>query len=229
MLRKTATPSMQNNSLPHSRQFVFSNQANTTKSKDAHGDVGQDKRAKTRARIASRQPARSHIPMRAQPTDNKTPRSQNTPVAKRRTVQLTLWTNPIVKAEIQRIAKREGVSDSAVGAAFLEKALQQNADLEYGALLRPIIESAIQANLQTMSTRLALLLVRVAFASEQTRSLVTNILKRQPGLSSEALDDILDRSAEAAKSKITKKTPQLEELIAEVRDWLQATDNKTHA
>ena len=220
---------MVNNSHPHSHQNVFSNQANTSKNKDAHGDVGQDKRAFARARIASRQPARSHIPMRAQPTDNKTPRSQNTPVAKRRTVQLTLWTNPIVKAEIQRIAKREGVSDSAVGAAFLEKALQQNADLEYGALLRPIIESAIKENLQMMSTRLALLLVRVAFASEQTRSLVTNILKRQPGLSSEALDEILDRSADAAKSKITKKTPQLEELIAEVRDWLQATDNKTHA
>jgi hypothetical protein len=129
MLRKTATPSMVNNSHPHSHQNVFSNQANPTKNKDAHGDVGQDKRAFTRARIASRQSARSHIPMRAQPTDNKTPRSQNTPVAKRRTVQLTLWTNPIVKAEIQRIAKREGVSDSAVGAAFLEKALQQNADL----------------------------------------------------------------------------------------------------
>ena len=220
---------MVNNSHPHSHQNVFSNQANPTKNKDAHGDLGQDKRVFTRARIASRQPARSHIPMRAQPTDNKTPRSQNAPVAKRRTVQLTLWTNPIVKAEIQRIAKREGLSESAVGAAILEKALQQNADLEYGALLRPIIESAIKDNLQTMSTRLALLLVRVAFASEQTRSLVTNILKRQPGLSSEALDDILDRSADAAKSKITKKTPQLEELIAEVKDWLQATDNKTHA
>jgi hypothetical protein len=217
---------MVNNSLPHSHQNIFTNQGNTTKNKDAHGDVRQDKRAFTRARMPSRQPARSHIPMRAQPTDNKTPRSQNTPVAKRRTVQLTLWTNPIVKAEIQRIAKREGVSDSAVGAAFLEKALQQNADLEYGALLRPIIESAIQANLQTMSTRLALLLVRVAFASEQTRSLVTNILKRQPGLSSEALDDILDRSADAAKSKITKKTPQLEKVIAEVKDWLHASDTK---
>ena len=220
---------MVNNSHPHSHQNIFSNQANPTKNKDAHGDVGQDKRAFTRARIPSPRSARSRIPMRAQPTDNKTPRSQNTPVAKRRTVQLTLWTNPIVKAEIQRIAKREGLSDSAVGAAFLEKALQQNADLEYGALLRPIIESAIKENLQTMSTRLALLLVRVAFASEQTRSLVTNILKRQPGLSSEALDDILDRSADAAKGKITKKTPQLEELIAEVRDWLQATDIKTHA
>ena len=139
---------MVNNSHPHSHQNVFSNQTNTTKNKDAHGDVGQDKRAFTRARIPSHQPARSHIPMRAQTADNKTPRSQNTPVTKRRTVQLTLWTNPIVKAEIQRIAKREGLSDSAVGAAFLEKALQQNADLEYSALLRPIIESAIKDNLQ---------------------------------------------------------------------------------
>ena len=218
---------MVNNSHPHSRQFIFSNQANTTKNKDAHGDVGQDKRAFPRARIPSRQPARSHIPMRAQPTDTKTPRSQNTPVAKRRTVQLTLWTNPIVKAEIQRIAKREGVSDSAVGAAFLEKALQQNADLEYGALLRPIIESAIQANLQTMSTRLALLLVRVAFASEQTRSLVTNILGRQPEMTDEQLNDILDQSADAAKNKITKKTPQLKKLESDIRDWIFSPD-KNH-
>jgi hypothetical protein len=217
---------MPNNAPPHSHQNIFINQGNTTKNKDAHGDVRQDKRAKTSARVPSQQPARSDIPMRAQPLTTNTPRSQNSPLAKRRTVQLTLWTNPIVKAEIQRIAKREGLSDSAVGAAFLEKALQQNADLEYGALLRPLIESAIQANLQTMSTRLALLLVRVAFASEQTRSLVTNILSRQPNLSAEALNDILDRSAEAAKGKITKKTPQLEKVIAEVKDWLQASNNK---
>ena len=108
--------------------------------------------------------------MRAQPLTTNTPRSQNTPTAKHRTVQLTLWTNPIVKAEIQRRAKREGVSVSAVGAAFLEKALQHNIDLEYGALIRPIIESAIKTNLHVMSTRLALLLVRVAFASGSIRS-----------------------------------------------------------
>jgi hypothetical protein len=86
------------NSHPQSQRYIFTNQTKAPKTKDAHGDVRQDKRAFARARIASRQPARSHIPMRAQPTDNKTPRSQNTPVAKRRTVQLTLWTNPIVKA-----------------------------------------------------------------------------------------------------------------------------------
>src|SRR5437016_3183246 len=145
---------MSNNLLPHSQSNSLQNQANPTKNKKAHGDVGQDKRAFTRARIRSGQPARSDIPMRAQPLTTNTPRSQNAHTPKRRTVQLTLWTNPIVKAEIQRIAKREGLSVSAVGAAFLEKALQQTIDLEYGALLRPIIESAIKDNLESMSTRL---------------------------------------------------------------------------
>ena len=224
--RKSALPSLEYNKTPHPQHNVFSTQANTTKNQNAHGDVGQDKRAFTRARIRSGQPARSDIPMRAEALTTNTPRSQNRPDHKRRTVQLTIWVEPIVKADIQRRAQREQLSISAVGAAFLEKALQQNTDLEYGALLRPIIESAIKANLQAMSTRLALLLVRVAFASEQTRSLVTNILGRQSNITPEILTDILDRSAATAKTKITRKTPQLEELIAEVKDWLQAPDKK---
>jgi len=142
-------------------------------------------------------------------------------------VQLTVWLNPIVKAEIERLARKERISVSAVGAAFLEKAVQQNIDLEYGALLRPIIEDAIKANMQAMSTRLALLLVRVAFASEQTRSLATNILGRQPGINPEILTDILDQSAEGAKSKITRKTPQLAKLIAEVQSWFDTQEKKT--
>jgi hypothetical protein len=70
---------------------------------------------------------------------------------------------------------------------------------------------------------MALLLVRVAFSSEQTRSLVTNILSRQPDLSQspEVLNDILNRSADAAKSKITQKNPDLEKVIAEVKGWFE--------
>ena len=218
---------MQYTKLPQLHKNIFSNQANPTKNQNTHGDVRQDKRAFTRARIRSGQPARSHIPMRAQPLTNKAPRSQNPPIAKRRTVQLTLWVNPIVKAEIERLATQEGISVSAVGAAFLEKAVQQNIDLEYGALLRPVIASAIKDNMHAMSTRLALLLVRVAFASEQTRSLVTNILSRQPDIKPEVLNDILDRSAEAASSKITRKSPQLEKLVTEVRSWFYQEKNTT--
>ena len=210
---------MLNNKSPHPQLNVFLNQENPTKNKNAHGNLWQDKRATTRARIRSAQPARSYIPMRAQDLTTKTPRSQNAPVAKRRTVQLTVWLNPIVKAEIERLAVQDGISVSAVGAAFLEKALQHNIDLQYGALLRPIIESSIKDNLQVICNRLALLLVRVAYASEQTRSLVTNILSRQPDIKPEVLSDILDRSAEAAQGKITRKTPQLEKLITEVKGW----------
>src|SRR5438132_1698720 len=208
---------MTDNTQHHSRHFIFSNQANHTKNKDAHGDLGQDKRAFPRARTASSQPARSHIPMRAEQTTTKNQRSNNPSIATGRKVQLCLWVNPIVKAEIERRAEREGLHPSPVGAAILEKAIQQNIDLEYSALLRPIIESAIKENLQHMSSRMALLLVRVAFSSEQARSLVTNILSRQPDLSQspEVLNDILDRSAEAAKSKITQKNPELEKVIAE--------------
>ena len=42
-----------------------------------------------------------------------------------------------------RLAEKEGLSLSAAGAAFLRQALQQDIDLQYSALLRPIIEDAI--------------------------------------------------------------------------------------
>ncbi|HEY1248262.1 MAG TPA: hypothetical protein VGE97_04675 [Nitrososphaera sp.] len=219
---------MPNNPHPHSQYHVFSNQKNTIKTKDAHGDVGQDKRANTSARAASDQPARSRILMRAEQSATKAQRSQNPSSDTRRRVQLTLWVRPIVKDEIERRAKREGIKPSPCGAALLEKALQQTVDLEYSALLRPIIEDSIRQNLQQMSHRLALLLVRNAFASEQTRSVVVNILGRQPKMTDEQLDEILDQSAEAAKNKITKKTPQLKKLEAEIRDWLFSPDNKNH-
>jgi hypothetical protein len=166
--------------------------------------------------------------MRAQQLKKDTPRTQNKPVAKRRTAQLTLWVKPIVITELKRIAASEGLSVSATGAAILEKAMQTNLDMQYGALLQPIIREAIAGQMRSMSTRLAFLLVRVAFASEQTRSLVTNVLGRQQGVTPSVLNEILDGSSKAAKGKITHRTPQLEELIAEVERWFQNEDNKTH-
>jgi len=106
--------------------------------------------------------------------------------------------------------------------------MQTNLDLQYGALLQPIIESAIRQQMTSMSTRLAFLLVRVAFASEQTRSLATNILGRQQGVTPSVLNEILDGSSKAAKGRITHRTPQLEDLIAEVERWFWEEDSKTH-
>jgi hypothetical protein len=216
---------MPNSKTLHSYQNIFQNQENSRKTKNAHGDVGQDKRAETRARFASDQPARSHLPMRAKPLNTKTPRTQNRADHKRRTVQLTLWVSPIEKAEIQRRAERENLSLSTVGAAILRKGLQTDLDLQYGALLEPVFAAHLDRRMRGRDNRLALLLVRIAFGVEQTRSLTTNILGRQPGIKPDALNTILERSAKDAKRKITRRSPQLEALIQEINSYL-AEDGK---
>src|SRR5205823_9348461 len=69
--------------------------------------------------------------------------------SKRRTVQLTVWVEPIVKAEVQRRAKRDDLSDSAVGAALLKKGMQTDLDMEYGALLTPVFENILRSEEHT--------------------------------------------------------------------------------
>jgi hypothetical protein len=56
--------------------------------------------------------------------------------------------------------------------------------------------------------------------------LSTNILSRQEGVTPEVLNDILNRSAEKASAKITQTTPQLEDLIIEVKSWFEKHQKK---
>lgn len=221
-MRKILLNNKTNRNDTHLASQIFQHQSELLTLERPLRGVGQDKGAHSRARAASRQPAPHHFVMRSQKSNNNTPRSQNKPSTKRKTVHLTLWVKPIVKAELTRIAAQEGLSVSATGGAFLEKAMQTNLDMQYGALLQPIIESAISKQMRGISTRLAWLLVRVAFDAGQTRSLVTNILGRQRGVTPKLLNDILDASSKTAKGNITRRTPQIIELIEAVEQWIVA-------
>jgi hypothetical protein len=128
--------------------------------------------------------------------------------------------SPIEKAEIQRRASRENLSVSAVGAALLRKGLQADLDLEYGALLEPVFASLLTRHMESRDNRLALLLVRNYLVGEQTRGLVTNLLGRHPGITPEVLNNILDQSFQDAKKKLIRRSPELEELIKEVKSWV---------
>ncbi len=183
------------------------------------GGVWQDKPRPSRARIGTSQPAPLKEAMRAPQPLPKNTRSQNRNVHKRQTVKLTLWVKPVVKRELQRVAEQKGLSISSTGAGLVEWALQQNLAIQQAALLERCIEKAIGKHMRRYSTRLAVLLVYSAFSSEQTRSIVTNILGRQPGMTPDALNTILDSSKKAAKRKITNKTPELADIIAEVEQW----------
>src|SRR5436305_6166624 len=116
--------------------------------------------------------------------------------AKRQTIKLTTWVKPGVKAELQRIAQAEGLSLSRTGAGALEEWLARRSHIQHRGIFQPMIEQAIATQMRAYSSRIALLLVRSLFASEQTRALVANILGRQPGVSQDVLDHILDGSSD---------------------------------
>lgn len=200
---------MTSNVKPQFLRQIFSQQSNGAAEKRGDASVRQDKARISSARVGTRQPASLPNPPRTDALNTGAARSKNTPTPKRQTVQLTLWVDPIVKGELQRVAEQEGLTVSKTGAALLTQALQNNVDMQYSALLTPIIETAIDKRMRARDSRLAWLLVRVAFDTGQTRSLVTNILGKQQGMTEERLKTILAMSQRTAKGNITRKTPSL--------------------
>ena len=131
-------------------------------------------------------------------------------------VRLDLWVEPLVKAEVLRVAKASGLNQSKTGNALLKRILQHNLYEQHEALLHPIIKQAIHDEMATLLKRLSFLLVRVTYASEQTRSLVTNLLNYQTTMTPEKLTAILNGTSKAAKMKIIENTPQIQSLMNEL-------------
>jgi hypothetical protein len=212
-----------NNGHQHVVQEIFSKQHYLATEGRPLGGVGQDKGAPERVRRDSSQPVPRLAAERTRQPGGSVARSQK-PNRKRKLDRVTIWVEREVKAEVDRIARQEGLSVSATGAAFLREAVRQKLHVQHAVLLQPIIEQAIRRQMGALSTRLAWLLVRVAFDAGQTRSLVTNILGRQAGVSPEVLKTILAGSGKSAKANITRRTPQMAELIEAVEKWMVAEE-----
>jgi hypothetical protein len=189
--------------------------------KKAHGDVGQDKIAKLRDHKAFGQPA-AHVDIwRTQQTSKKAQQSQIDATNTGPTEPLTLHVPIVLKDRIREIAKRESiqspdhrpVSLSEVGGRYLSRGLQHHVDMQYGALWEPIMQRIIEKEMRVFRLQLRWLLVRVAFDANQTRSLVTNILSMQPGVTTEVRDNILEKTAEAAKTNVIMRSPKLASLV----------------
>lgn len=136
-------------------------------------------------------------------------------------MQVSAWVKPAIKAELQRLAGQEGLSLSQTCAALLAEAIRQKLHVQHAVLLQPIIETTIRNELRHNFSRFVLLLMRIAFEEGQTRRMVTNILGRQPGVTSALLEHILDASSREAKKTIFLKTPQIASLIEEFEQWLR--------
>src|SRR6266567_2813131 len=211
---------MQNNQHTQSTPKTLPRRSHPAKIQQPRSGVGQDNPTPPPARIATVQPAPPKNSMRPTPKKTNTARTQQGKALRRKTVHLTLWVRPVVKAELERLAEQEGLSVSATGAAFLEKAVQEDLHTQHGALLETTIDKAIAKHMRSYSNRLAVLLVRSLFTTEQTRSIVTNILGRQEGVTQPMLETILNGSSNTARANITRITPQLKTVIEAVQKQL---------
>ncbi len=140
--------------------------------------------------------------------------------AKRQTEHFTIHPKKGVKAEFQRIAQDEGLTPSRVGAAALEDWLARRSHIQHRGIFQPMIEQAIAKEMRAYSSRIALLLVRSLFTSEQTRAITYNILRKQPGLTDEQVDDIMVGSKHTAKRNLAQVAPELTPVIREIETWL---------
>jgi len=138
--------------------------------------------------------------------------------SKRQTVKVTLWVKSTVKAELERIAEHDHLSLSKVGATGLEEWVHQNIHSQQEALLYPVIRQIIREELRAFGNRIVFFLMRIAFASEQARILITNILDRilrREGAPENTLAKLVDQSNVLAKRNIIKKTGQMKTLFDE--------------
>jgi hypothetical protein len=92
-------------------------------------------------------------------------------------VPLTIQIPKRLKAEIQRLAAQEGESDSATARAFLARGVQGNIDMQYGAMLRPVIQDQIHKDIQAYSNRNANISLQAYYAAEQARILAIHTLR----------------------------------------------------
>jgi hypothetical protein len=225
---------MTNSFRPHkntngSSQLVFSAKAPRT-----HGDVVQDKNGVHGVRFASAQPAQGEKGGRTQQVSKHGARTQTPHVHQRGLVPLMIHVECVYRDEIARRAntnalllkngKRQSLSLSEVARPIFKKGLQADIDLQYGAMLEPILDKIHAKNTRGLRSFLMLILSRLAFDIGQTRAIVTNILVRQPGMTQTALDDILSKSGETAADNITRITPQISGIMQSVKEWLQVTE-----
>ena len=135
-----------------------------------------------------------------------------------KTVKVTLWVKPAVQAELKRLAGMDGLTVSKTGATLLEAGIHQQLHLQHALLLEPIIEQTVRKELRSFGNRLVFFLMRIAFASEQARILITNVLDRilkREGVREQAFTSLVDQSNKMARRNIIHKSPQLQTLLEE--------------
>jgi hypothetical protein len=208
-----------NNKTHHLKQNIYTNQSQPITNKKDSRNVRQDKDAPERVRLASEEPVMVIDTPRTPPQNTKSTRVQNR-ANRRKLRQVASWVDEPIIAQLQELARSQGLSMSQTIHDLLKEILRQKFHQQQAATLPSIIEKAVAKSNRSLATRLSWLLVRIAFDTGQTRVLATNTLGMQEGMTQDSLKEILETADKRTKANLTRKTPQLTQLMEAVEKWL---------
>ena len=174
--------------------------------------VRQDKYPPGRIGVASVQPQSAELPPKSAqntsppanpPADNR-PKHHGSET--RQTAQIWGRAPLATKAKIQAMAKAQSLSESEVVVSLVQKAIQIDGDVQYGAMLRPVIQDQIHKDIQSYSNRNYNMNFQALYAAEQSRLLTIHVLSFVTDLvdASDELVPIITACQENAMENITK-------------------------
>jgi hypothetical protein len=209
---------------PPPQQNIYQQQSKQTKNGESHGGVRQDKSGFASDRTASHQPASDSGGSDRGPSATKTARSKSESVPSRAKVPFTLHVDPLVKAEVMRLATlntaNKDDSASAEGAALLEAMVRQKIHIQQAATLETTLERLMATFSRRMAKKFAFFLTTILFDVGQTKVLTTNLLGMQKGMSEDMLKAILTDADKHTKRRLSRKYPELTEFTQAIEQWL---------
>ena len=206
---------------PHLNGNIFHNQPKRQRRKTAragdYAEVPQDKGHFQYAPHKATEPAPFSNDEGARALNTKAIREQKTKTGRTKLVHSTFHAEPGVRADIEWIAKDQGMSFSETVNAACRFYAHATIEKRHAETLRDVMRQIIREELQVFGDRIVKWLMRIAFASEQAKLLAINILKfvlRLARLDEKTYLTLVNESGHQARRNVLSDTPQFKDLTA---------------
>jgi hypothetical protein len=209
---------MPNSIRPHLSTPVFSNQQKAKPPAPKTREVGQDKGHFENAPSVAAHAAPFVKEGGARALNTKTVQRQKTTSGRAKLIHSTFHAEPRVHAEMQRLAGEQGLSFSETVNAACRFYATATIEQQHAGTLRDVLRQTIREELHAFGHRIVYFLLRIAFAAEQGKLLITNVLKfvlKLSGLDHRTYVTLVDESAKRARRNILANTPQFKALLVE--------------
>ena len=187
----------------------------------------QDKNGVPRVSAASVQPSTAGKTA-LNPTGQADPPLKRKHSTKRKTVFAGAWIDLDTDAYIEHRKKQDKkLTRSKVIATMLRERAQDDAFARSQAILVPIIQQAIRSEFRAFANRFLALIARITYEVSQILFLLVSFLRLYLGEDQTTLHRLETQSETQARVNITRRTPQVEEVIGRLKQTLAGEEGQS--